>query len=62
MIYIFIAYSIVITVFVFKFKNRISTYRIALEDMLFAYVNKDEDFPHDFENRAVNIAKKLLEK
>lgn len=35
-----------------KLKNEILIN--ALADMLFAYTNKDEDFPHDFEIKTIN--------
>ncbi|MBL4952076.1 hypothetical protein JK635_07615 [Neobacillus sp. YIM B02564] len=35
---------------------------ILLADLLFAYINKDEDFPHDFEVKAVENAVDFLEK
>ena len=33
----------------------------ALEDMLFAYVNKDGEFPHGFEVEAVEQAEEILQ-
>jgi thiol-disulfide isomerase/thioredoxin len=40
--------------------TEITVLREALNDMYFAYVNKDEEFPHDFEIFAVDKAEKLL--
>ena len=36
--------------------------RRALAYMWFAYKNKDEEFPHDFERKAEKMAEKLLGK
>lgn len=43
-----------------KDKNTILINMIA--DLMFAYVNKDEDAPHDFEIEAVNRAVELLKR
>jgi len=40
--------------------TEIAALREALNNMYFAYVNKDEEFPHDFEIQAVNETEKLL--
>lgn len=32
----------------------------ALKDMLFAYTNKDGEFPHGFETEAVEAAEKII--
>ena len=42
--------------------EQIATLRNALSDMLFAYQNKDSDFPHQFKAEAVRKAKKTLER
>ena len=38
----------------------ITALQTALAEMWFAYVNKDADFPHDFEECAVEMARHLL--
>jgi len=35
--------------------------REALKEMLFAYQNKDDEFPHQFETKALELAKQALE-
>lgn len=39
--------------------KRIAELEKALEEMVFAYINKDEDCPHSFEIDALKIASKV---
>jgi len=41
-------------------ENEVKRLRKALWDMLFAYVNKDPDFPHQFETEALKQAAELI--
>ena len=44
-----------------KLEEENKRYREALKEMVFAYENKDEDMPHQFEIEAMKTAKQALE-
>lgn len=41
-------------------KLNVKDFEKALYDMVFAYFNKDDDFPHNFEIAALKEAEKLI--
>jgi hypothetical protein len=43
-----------------QLREEVAELRSALQEMTFAYANKDPDFPHQFEADAIHLATKLL--
>ena len=44
----------------YDINDELKDFKIALAKMWFAYINKDEDYPADYEKDAISTAKKLL--